>query len=155
MITLSGNASKTPGKPYIVVGTPTVSEVSLGGVTLAIISDLEAAGYDGQVEKMNFRDIKVNGVSVKVEDFTLPFKVSKRGRTVLPAPATVFLPTSNILNAAWKEITNSKQDWSVTGRVFVFGKFKKFGFHFKRAIPVDIDLLIKNPLLEYRKNVLS
>ncbi len=73
----------------------------------------------------------------------------------MPAPATVFLPTSNILNAAWKEITASKSDWNVTGRVFVFGKFKKFGFTFKRVIPVDVRLTIKNPLAEYKAGILS
>lgn len=154
-ITLKGGGSAPSERPYLVVGTPTVSDVSLGGITLAILGNLEAAGYDGLVHRMSFREFRVNGIEVKVEDFNTPFKVNKRGPTILPAPATVFLPTSNVLNAAWKEITDSKEDWLVTGTVIVFGKFKKFGFSFKRAIPVKIDLTIKNPLLEFRKNSLS
>lgn len=155
IINLANDGSKTVDKPYVVVGTPTVSDVSLGGVTLAILGELEEAGFDGRVEMMTFRDFHVNGVSVEVSEFNTPFTVKKRGKTTLPAPATVFLPTTNILNAALKEVTDSKTDWTVTGRVFVFGKFKKFGFSFKRVIPVDVNLTIKNPLLGFRREMAS
>ncbi len=155
VIVLTSNGSKETGKPHIVVGTPTVSDISLSGVTLAIMGELEAAGHDGRVELMSFHDFRVNNVAVEVAEFSIPFTVSKRGKTSLPAPATVFLPTTNILNAAWKEMTESREDWSITGRVFVFGRFKKFGFSFRRVIPVDVRLKIKNPLIEYRKNILS
>lgn len=152
-INLTNDGPKQIDKPYVTVGTPTVSDVSLGGVTLAIIGELEEAGFNGRVEMMTFRDFRVNGVSVEVSEFNTPFTVNKRGKTALPAPATVFLPTTNILNAAWKEITDSKTDWTVTGRVLVFGKFKKFGFTFRRVVPVDLNLTIKNPLLEFRQKV--
>lgn len=155
VVTLSSDGKSAAGKPHLTVGTPTVTDVSLSGVTLAVIGELEAAGHDGRVEILMFRDFRINNVSVEVAEFNTPFAINKRGKTILPAPATVFLPTTKILNAAWKEITDSKDDWTVTGRVFVFGKFKKFGFHFKRVIPVDIRLTIRNPLLEYRKNTVS
>lgn len=154
-IKLTNSGPKQVDKPYVTVASPTVSDVSLGGVTLAIIGELEEAGFNGRVEMMTFHDFRVNGVSVEVSEFNTPFTVNKSGKTALPTPATVFLPTTNILNAAWKEATDSKENWTVTGRVFVFGKFKKFGFSFKRAIPVDVRLTIKNPLMEYRKRALS
>lgn len=150
-INLTNDGPKQIDKPYVTVGTPTVSDVSLGGVTLAIIGELEEAGFNGRVEMMTFHDFRVNGVSVEVSEFNTPFTVNKSGKTALPTPATVFLPTTNILNAAWKEVTGSKENWIVTGRVFVFGKFKKFGFNFKRVVPVDVNLTIKNPLLEFRQ----
>lgn len=151
IISLKGSGAGSAGAPYLIVGEPAVSDISLSGITIAIVGKLEAAGYDGEVQRMSFKDFQVNGVKVEVQDFVTPFKVSKRGSTVLPAPATVFLPTAKILSAAWKEVTDSKNEWTVTGRVLVFGKFKKFGFSFKRAIPVDIELTVKNPLLEYRQ----
>lgn len=146
IIKLTNDDSTAANKAYVVMGEPTVSDVSLSGVTLAIIGELEEAGHDGRVDMMTFRDFRVNGVAVEVSEFNTPFTVKKRGKTTLPAPATVFLPTTNILNAAWKEITESKNEWTLTGRVFVFGKFKRFGFSFKRVIPVDVSLTIKNPL---------
>lgn len=151
VIKLTNDGSKASEKPYVTVGTPTVSDVSLTGVTLAIIGELEEAGYDGRVEMMTFRDFRVNGIEVEVSEFTTPFDVLRKGKTTLPAPASVFLPTTHILNAAWKEIAESKTEWTVTGRVFVFGKFKKFGFSFKRVIPIDVDLTLKNPLLDFRR----
>ena len=155
VLKLANNRTSQTNMPYVVVGRPSVSDVSLGGVTLAIIGEREAAGHDGRVELMTFLDFRVNGVAVEVAEFNTPFSVSKRGKTVLPAPASVFLPTTNILNAALKEITESKDDWAVTGRVLVFGKFKKFGFSFKRVIPVDVTLKIPNPLRDLRSNHLS
>jgi hypothetical protein len=44
------------------------------------------------------------------------------------------------------ELINSPNELVVTGTAFVFGKFKKFGFTFKRVVPVKIDLKFKNPL---------
>jgi hypothetical protein len=64
----------------------------------------------------------------------------------MPKAATIFIPACQILNAAWNEVSGSKKEWIVTGRVFVFGKFRKLGFSFKRVVPVEVKLMINNPL---------
>jgi len=46
------------------------------------------------------------------------------------------------------EWTDWKETWPVTGRVYVFGKFKKSLFSFKRCVPVELDLTMRNPLRE-------
>lgn len=150
--------SKAPGPaegPYVVVGRPRVSDISLGGVTLTITGELGDAGHEGRVEMLTFRDFRINGMSVDVAEYNTPFDLKKRGRVALPAGADVFLPATMILNAGWNELTGSKKEWPVTGRVFVFGKFRKFGFSFKRVILIDIDLTIENPLVEYREKIRS
>ena len=48
--------------------------------------------------------------------------------------------------AALGDWGNSKETWPVTGRVYVFGKFKKGPFSFKRVVPVELDLQMRNPL---------
>jgi len=48
--------------------------------------------------------------------------------------------------AAYSEIVEHKSELSVTGTAFVFGKFKKMGFSFKRVVPIKIDIKVKNPL---------
>src|SRR5688572_5839160 len=133
-------------KPYVVVGQPSVTDISVSGVTLAITAELRSAGYEGRVDMLSFRDFTVNGIPVEVRDLNIPFNVEKAGTTILPGPATVFLPTSKVLRAAWSEATNSKNEWAINGRILVFGKFKKFGFSFKRVVPIDVQLRIPNPL---------
>ena len=140
------NEPTSAGRPFVVVGRPSVSDISISGVTLAVTAELSSAGYDGRVHMLNFRDFTVNGLPVEVRDLNTPFDVVKTGTTPLPSPAIVFLPTSKVLRAAWSEATNSKDEWAVNGRILVFGKFKKFGFNFKRVVPVDVHLRIKNPL---------
>ncbi len=153
VLTLSNTGPERESAPYIKLGTPTVSDVSFGGVTIAIVGELESAGYDGRVEMMSFDNFTVNKIPITIDEFSTQFSIRKKGRTALPEPASVFLPTTRLLDAAWKEITDSKAEWTITGRVFVFGKFRKFGFSFKRVIPVDVRLVVKNPLAEYRKAV--
>jgi len=140
------NEPRSKGQPFVVVGQPSVMDISISGVSLAVTAELSSAGYEGRVDMLSFRDFTINGLPVEVRDLNIPFNIEKTGSTVLPGPATVFLPTSKVLRAAWSEVTNSKDEWDIRGRIFVFGKFKKFGFNFKRVVPVDVQLRIKNPL---------
>jgi hypothetical protein len=48
------------------------------------------------------------------------------------------------------EWNDSKPVWPVTGRVYVFGQYKKFLFKFKRVVPVELSLTLKNPLLKIK-----
>ena len=141
------NEPAREGNPYVVVGQPSVSDISISGVTLAVTAELRSAGYEGRVDMVSFRDFTVNGLPVEVRDIESPFNIEMTGTTPLPGPATIFVPTSKAFRAAWSEVTNSKEEWAVNGRILVFGKFKKFGFNFKRVVPVDVQLRIKNPLM--------
>ena len=142
-------------RPSVSVATPSVADVSLSGITVSVSGELEEAGYDGRVEMLIFRDFRVNGLAVEVAEFTTPFQVTKRGRTALPVPAQVFLPARSVLKAAWNASSAPATDWTITGRILVFGRFKKFGFSFKRVVPVDVKLTVRNPLTEDRQKELS
>jgi hypothetical protein len=48
------------------------------------------------------------------------------------------------------EWNDSKPTWPVTGRVDVFGQFKKFIFKSKRVVPVELSLSLPNPLLNLK-----
>jgi len=64
----------------------------------------------------------------------------------LPKPIKIFLNTGQVLRGALSELKQSKEEWTVTGRVFAFGQFKKSFLKFKRVVPIEINLKIKNPL---------
>lgn len=148
-VKIAGSMDNTGGTPAIHFDTPEIFEFSVTGITLSVNAKLLSPDRSGKVESLVFRDFKINGLAVEIADHKTSFEF-KRGELVqLPQPSYIFLPTPNVLRGAWREATGSKQKWNVTGRIFVLGTFTKFGMKFKRAVPVEIDVLIDNPLKEY------
>lgn len=116
------------------------------GLTFETAVNIAPLPQDARIDLLTFHDFTVNGVGVEIEDFATPFSVRKHEPISLPGPASIFLSTPHLAHAAWTEMRDSKPDWLVKGRVFVFGRFKKFGITFKRVVPVDVSFLIKNPV---------
>lgn len=149
-VTTSGNdqpVAVDDSKATIVsIGEPRIVDIALSGVTFEADADIGTIPQSGEIEFLTFNDFQVNGVAVEFEEFKHPFDIKKGVAIKLPKPVRGFLSTLNIAKAGYKEFVESKAEWNVTGTVFVFGKFKKFGFKFKRVVPVKIDLKIKNPL---------
>ncbi len=125
---------------------PKIADLSLTGVTIEIGAEVTSAKQSGSVDFVTFKDISVNGFAVGVEDYLHPFNFKKGEPTAPPKPARITLRVSSLPRAAYNELVNSKKELTVTGTAFVFGKFKKMGFNFKRVVPVKIDLKVKNPL---------
>ena len=128
------------------IGEPKIVEAALTGITIELPAQFLAAKQSGKVDFLAFQDVRVNGISVDVEEYRSPFAFSKGDIIALPKPARIFLPATGILQAAWKEMRDSRAEWTVSGRVFVFGRFRRFGMYHKRVIPVDFEFKIENPL---------
>lgn len=120
--------------------------MGLSGVIVEVSADILSESRSGDVEFMTFHDFRVNGVAIDVEEYKQPFSFKKAESVSLPKPARITIKPSSLAKGAAKELTDPKKDWIVTGTVYVFGKFKKFGFSFKRVVPVKIDIKIKNLL---------
>ncbi len=135
---------------FVKINEPEVLEFSLTGITFALEAELSSIEQSGTVDFLTFHDFRVNGLKVDVEEYKSSFDFKKNETIFLPKPVTIFLGTGQALSGAIKEMKDSKKEWRVTGRVFVFGKFKKSIFKFKRVVPVDIDIMIKNPLKEFQ-----
>lgn len=140
-----GSARPMSGQT-VTTGDLRVLDVGLTGITLELPISAGSVPYNGKVDFLSFHDFRVNGVNVEVEEFSTPFLIKKNEPITLPEPATVFISSPQAVKAAWKELEVPADEWLVTGRVFVFGKFRKFGFDFKRVVPVDLSFTIKNPL---------
>ena len=125
---------------------PKITGVSLIGATLEIGAEITALKQSGSVDFITCHDLRVNGIAIETEEYNHPFAFNQGQMITLPTSAKITINTANIAKAAYKELVGSKNDWTVTGTVFVFGKFKKFGLSFKRVVPVKIDLTINNPL---------
>ncbi|MET0752824.1 MAG: hypothetical protein ABWZ66_05605 [Pyrinomonadaceae bacterium] len=153
-ITVKNEGEKTDKKDgseaYITVTEPTVEDVSLTGVTMEASAEISAVEQSGKVDFLTFKDFRVNGLKVDIEEYQNSFSFEKNKPIKLPRPIKVFVGTGQSLLGAIGEMRDPKEEWTVTGTVFVFGKFKKMGFNFKRVIPVEINIKIKNPLKNNR-----
>lgn len=125
---------------------PQLIDTSLTGLTFEISAEIEPLEYKGKVDFLTFRDFKVNGLKVEIEEYAHSFEFGKNEKINLPQPVKIFLNSRQALKGALSELRESREQWTVTGTVFVFGRFKKFGFSFKRVVPVEINVKIKNPL---------
>lgn len=125
---------------------PQPVEVSLSGITFEISGEISALKQSGQVDFLAFRDFRVNGLEVAIEEYRESFEFKNNQIVRLPKPVRISLGFGQAMRGVLKEGFRSKELWQVSGRVFVFGRFKKFGLKFKRVIPVDVNLQIRNPL---------
>ena len=130
---------------FVTLGEPRVSDVGLTGITLEIAVEMSAVEYKGKVDFLTFKDFKVNGMSVDIAEYQHPFKFEKNKKIMLPEPIKIFVNTPRSVLGTLGQIVKPKEAWDVTGTVFVFGKFKKIGFNFKRVVPVPVNIKIKNP----------
>ncbi len=128
------------------VGDPELTDKSISGITLEVMAEFDSLGHSGTVDFLAFNNFKVNGMAVSIDDYEVSFEFKKNETFLLPKPIKVFVGTLQTLRGALGEIRDSKPTWEVTGTVFVFGKFKKWGMKFKRVVPVEVRLTVKNPV---------
>jgi hypothetical protein len=145
-ISVGDSAAGKEATAAVSLAEPFLVDASLTGLTFDLFATLKDVQASGRVDFLTFYDFRVNGISVDVDDYFHSFQLRKDEAVKLPRPIRIFVPSQRVLEAAWSEINSPASEWTVTGRVFVFGKFKKFGLSFKRVIPVDIEMKIKNPL---------
>jgi hypothetical protein len=116
------------------------------GVTLDVPVILAAVKQQGDVDLLVFEDMKVNDTPVTLDDYVHPFKLPNNEPLTLTPPLRIFVSTPQAVLRTIDDVLNSKEVWPVTGRIYVCGNFKKFMFTFKRAVPVELQTSIKNPL---------
>jgi hypothetical protein len=131
---------------YIQLTKPKISMRGLLSASIDVGADLVSTKQSGEIAFVSFHDVRVNGIAIEIEEYGGPLAVRKGVRSSLPRPVTAKLNFVGAAKGAFKELTDSRDQWRVTGTAFVFGKFKKFGFSFKRVVPIKIDMLVKNPL---------
>lgn len=137
---------KDSSEAYARLTEPELIDTSLTGLTFEISAEIEPLEHKGKVDFLMFKNFKVNGLDVEIEEYTNSFEVKKNQPIQLPKPVKIFLGTRQALKGALGEMRESKEEWTVTGTVFVFGRFKKWGFSAKRVVPVEVNVKIKNPL---------
>lgn len=125
---------------------PDLADITALGLKLELGGEVTVFGQSGTVDFISFKDFQVNGIAVEIEEYKETFEFKKNTAFKLEKPVEMFISTAQTLRGAWKEVKDSKEEWLVTGKIFVFGRFKKLGFNFKRVVPVEIKIKIPNPV---------
>ena len=156
----SGTGDQGAGTPpdvhaLIQFGEPRIVKTTPQGMTLEVPLTLAAVKQAGQVHFLTFEDMIVNGVPVTVEDYDYRFNLPNKQSVRLAEPIRIFVTTANAMLGALGEWGKPKELWPVTGRVYVFGRFKKYFFSFKRVVPVELNLTLPNPLKKLKADPAS
>jgi len=132
----------------IKLGKPQLARVTPLGITFEVPIVVAPVKQSGHVDFLLFEDMVVNGRSVEIEEYHRAFDLPNKQPLTLREPLRFYIYLPGALLAAVDEWGNSRETWPVTGRIYVFGKFKKGWFSFKRCIPVELNVTMRNPLRE-------
>lgn len=127
-------------------GQPLLTRATPLGVTLEIPIVVAPIKQSGHVDFLVFEDMVVNGTSVEIDEYHRSFDLPNKQPLTLREPLSLYIYLPSAVFATIDEWSDSKETWPVTGRVYVFGKFKKSLFSFKRCVPVELNLTVRNPL---------
>ena len=128
-----------------------IGNVSLTKTVWEVRNEFTIFGQSGTVDFISFKDFRINGIDVEIEEYRNRFSFRRDKKLSLTKPIRVILGNFSGVRAGIREISESKKKWRITGRAFVFGRFKKSIFRFKRVIPVDIDIEIDSPIRHSKK----
>ena len=132
----------------IQLGKPQLARVTPLGITFDVPIVVSPVKQSGHVDFLVFEDMVVNGTSVNIDEYRRAFDLPNKQSLTLREPLRFYIYLPSAMLAALGDWSDTKKTWPVTGRVYVFGKFKKGPFSFKRVIPVELNLSMRNPLEE-------
>jgi len=128
-----------------------IGSVSITKTIWEVRNNFTVFGQSGTVDFISFQDFQLNGIDVEIEEFRDGFSFRRDKKISLSKPIRIILGNFSGFRTAIRELSQSKKKWRITGKAFVFGRFKKSIFKFKRVIPVDIDIEIDNPIRGSKK----
>jgi hypothetical protein len=132
----------------IKLGKPQLARLTPLGITFEVPIVVSPVKQSGHVDFLVFEDMVVNGSSVDIDEYHHAFDLPNKQPLTLREPLRFYIYLPSALLAALGDWSDTKETWPVTGRVYVFGKFKKSVFSFKRVVPVELNLSMRNPLRE-------
>lgn len=132
----------------IQLGRPQLARITPLGITFEVPIVVAPVKQSGNIHFLVFEDMVVNGTSVQIAEYHRAFDLPNKERLTLREPLTFYIYLPSVILATLGDWSDAKETWPVTGRVYVFGKFRKSIFSFKRCIPVELNLSMRNPLRE-------
>jgi len=140
------NLSESDVDALIQFGQPQLARVTPLGITFKVPIVVAPVTQKGRVDFLMFEDMSVNDTSVQIDEYHRAFDLPNKKPSTLRDPLSFYIYLPSAVLAAIGDWRDSKEVWPVTGRVYVFGKFNKCLFIFKRCVPVELNLTMRNPL---------
>ena len=150
----NGNGERTNDEAdvdqLITFGQSSIARVTPLGITIEVPVVVAPVKQSGKIDFLTFEDMEVNGHSVQIDEYKHSFSLPNKNPLTLPDPLRIYIYLPGAILAALGDWTDAKPTWPITGRVYVFGKFKKkilgISTSFKRVVPVELNLTMRNPL---------
>ena len=142
------NGQQNTATQLIQFGSPRVASVTPLGISLEIPVVVAPVKQKGRVDFLVFEKMKVNGTSVEIDEYHRAFDLPNKKPLTLKEPLRFYVYLPSAIMVAIDELSSSTKEWPITGVVYVFGRFNKSIFRFKRVIPVEINFTTPNPLRE-------
>jgi len=133
-------------EPLIRLGNPQLARVTPLGISLEIPIVVAPVRQKGRVDFLVFEDMLVNDTAVEIDEYHRGFELPNKEPLTLSEPLKFYIYLPQAVLAAIDDWNESRSTWLVTGRIYVFGKFKKSIFSLKRCIPVELSVIMPNPL---------
>ncbi len=144
----SADSSEGDVDELIQLGKPQLARVTPLGITFEVPIVVAPVKQSGHVDFLVFEEMVVNRTSVNIDEYHRAFDLPNKQPLTLREPLRFYIYLPSAMLAALGDWSDAKETWPVTGRVYVFGKFKKGLFSFKRVVPVELNLTMRNPLRE-------
>lgn len=140
------STASTDVDQLIKFGSPSIARVTPLGITFNVPVVVAPIKQSGKVDFLLFEDMMVNDHSIEIDEYHRAFDLPTKKPLTLTEPLRFFIYTPVAALAAVGEWSNSRETWPVKGRVYVCGKYRKFLLSFKRCVPVELNLTMRNPL---------
>lgn len=153
----SGNKGREPNSEpnaeadvdeLIKLGKPQLARITPLGITFEVPIVVSPVKQSGHVDFLVFEDMVVNGTSVDIGEYHREFDLPNKQPKTLGEPLRIYVYLPSAVLAALGDWSDAKETWPVTGRVYIFGRFKKSLLSFKRVVPVELNVTMANPLKE-------
>ncbi|MFV0390124.1 MAG: hypothetical protein ACK5NT_15390 [Pyrinomonadaceae bacterium] len=122
------------------------SGITLKGALITVTPEIYVKGQSGTVDSLVFENIEINGNPVTIDEFTTSFAFNSREKITFSKPVRINIGAVSSIQTIIKELTDSEKKWNITGRVYVFGRFKRAFLTFKRVVPIEFSISITNPI---------
>jgi hypothetical protein len=106
-------------------------------------------GVSGRVERVEFRDLALNGIPFEVDPYEASFDLSESDPVTLPAPVRLRVKFLAVAPGLVREGLMPSDTLRLTGTATVSGVYRKWIFSLRRAVEVPIEVAGPNPIADY------